>query len=108
MSTKTVQQLKQEGSRVFLKHHKRFDGGYTTRVVIYNNGTVRYGEARAHTNDQFSRKIGRDIAIGRALSEKASQPGYNRAGVVNHITEEQLISFASDYVYNEAINIERD
>lgn len=68
----TLPQLKEEGFQVFLRHHKREDGGRTTRAAIYDesSSTLFFAEAKAHPNDQFSRKIGRHIALGRAFNER--------------------------------------
>lgn len=55
------------GYEVKMKHHHRFDGGVTTRVALIKDNTVLIGESKCHPKDQFSRKIGRERAVGQLL-----------------------------------------
>lgn len=43
------------------------NGGMTTARIELPDGRVATGEARCSVRDNYNRKIGRDIAIGRAL-----------------------------------------
>jgi len=68
----TLESLKQAGFKVFLKHAKTETGQFETRVAIYHEGTKKISTATAtvHPNDQFSRKKGRAIALGRAFNPR--------------------------------------
>ena len=81
----TLDSLKQEGFQVFLKHHKRSDGGRTTKAAIYDPkaSTLFFAEARVSPGRNFSRAIGRAIAIGRACHERSRNK-------LSNITSEEL------------------
>jgi len=68
----TLESLKAQGFKVFLKHTREDSGRYITRVAVYHEETHQISHAAAitHPNDQFSRKKGRTIALGRAMNER--------------------------------------
>lgn len=43
-------------------------GGWTKAVVKFEDGTTAIGTAECSQKDNYCRKIGRDIALGRALA----------------------------------------
>lgn len=60
-------QTKMENVDVRFKHGKRNDGvRYTFAMVITPENKVAFATAMTNPRDNFSRKIGRNIAIGRA------------------------------------------
>lgn len=69
-----------EGLRVRYQHHRYLDpsgegtspkGGWTTASLLRDTEdgeqVVATGISYCHLNDNFNRKIGRDISLGRAL-----------------------------------------
>ena len=42
-------------------------GGQTECIVTFPDGTEDRGQARCSKRDNYSKRIGRDIALGRAL-----------------------------------------
>jgi hypothetical protein len=61
-----VSDLKQGFDRVEIKHFnsKTYKA---THVALVKNSTVYVGTSKCHGDDQFNRKLGREIAIGRAM-----------------------------------------
>lgn len=95
----TIAKLKELGYKVFLRHHAREDGGYTTRAAVYDqeNSTVFFAEAKANPKDQFSRKIGRYIALGRAVNPRTQN-------LVKNITNEtELKNILQTVVFSDEI-----
>lgn len=59
--------LKEQFDRVALKHCTK-DGRTPRTIAVLAKGDERYvGISYCHDNDQFSRKMGREIALSRAL-----------------------------------------
>lgn len=66
-----------EGAKVKYWHERATDpemhvlieprGGKTVAKIILPDGSEITGEARCSDRDNYSKKIGRDIALGRAL-----------------------------------------
>ncbi len=94
--TVTLESLEAKGFKVFLKHAKREDGGVTTKVAIYDepNKKVYFSEAKCHPTDQFSRKKGRIIALGRAMNPRTG----DRLDTTGW-SEERLKEFLVQVVY---------
>lgn len=72
----TVQQLREDGYTVKVRHNRNTQLGVvvdpkggSTEVRIEKDGIGANGEAVCSTKDNYSRKIGRNIALGRALKE---------------------------------------
>jgi len=65
-----------EGTRVKFRHDRKYDtyalvlprGGKTTAIVIFPDGTEIVGTAECSKKDNYSKKLGRDISLGRALA----------------------------------------
>jgi len=77
---KTVEDIKQLGYkiRVFHDRTKNKDGsisprgGSTTVEITDNHGHTALGKARCHERDNFVKRIGIMVAIGRALKSEES------------------------------------
>lgn len=54
----------------------RVKGGRTTILIGLPDGDCVRGEAMCSQKDQFSRPLGRRIALGRALAQAITKPGY--------------------------------
>lgn len=85
----TVESLRSKGYRVYVRHHRvyqdqfvRIDtekelyekksvptskGGKTTVEVTTPQGEVLHGQSTCGKSEQFSRKLGVKVALGRAL-----------------------------------------
>lgn len=72
---KTVQDLRAEGCKVRVHHIRRFDkngqllprGGMTIIEIDTPDGKHYEGKAKCSTKDAYCKRMGRVIAIGRAL-----------------------------------------
>ena len=85
METKTIKQLRQTGYKVRVLHTRNYDmkqrlggeyrelsnfGGYTKIEVTTPDQSITVaGEAHCSTKDNFNRRVGNSIALGRALSK---------------------------------------
>lgn len=87
----TIEQLKEEGNKVLLRHFKREDGGFTTKAAIIKDNKVSVGTAKCHPSDQFSKKKARAIALGRIAKGKADKFTFE--------TEDDLNSLLKDNVF---------
>lgn len=67
-----------EGARVKFRHERLVEhdvpvvlprGGKTTATVILSDGTEVVGESLCSKKDNFSKRLGRDISLGRALAQ---------------------------------------
>jgi len=61
-----IDDLKQGFTWVKVKHYNTPEYK-ATHVALVKDGEVFVGIARANPNDQFSRAIGREVALGRAM-----------------------------------------
>lgn len=59
-------------------------GGITTVELRSPNGSIFRGEARVHPNDNFNRRRGLRIALGRALKSVDNWPGSANTDVYMH------------------------
>lgn len=80
--------------KYFHKHHGN-TGGFTVAYRVLDSGVVEWNYARCNEMDNFSRKIGRDIASGRLNSNKVSNFYYNGSpaeflGYVNSFSDQKL------------------
>jgi hypothetical protein len=84
---KTVEQLRKDGFKVKVLHSRKYyshilpdlssdydlkidpRGGHTKVVLTDPTGRTVESIAKCSTQDNYSKKIGRDIALGRALKE---------------------------------------
>jgi hypothetical protein len=67
-----------EGAKVKFQHERLFTqdrplsaqprGGKTTAIVTFADGGQVLGEAMCSSKDNYCKRIGRDIALGRALA----------------------------------------
>jgi hypothetical protein len=73
-----------EGARVKFRHERLYDnnfvianprGGKTIATIVLPDGTEVTGESRCSKKDNYSKRLGRDISLGRALAslEKGEQ-----------------------------------
>ena len=70
-----VKELRQNGYRIFVNHHRltRPDntvipqGGSTIVKILKGEEILSKGECRCSLNDNFNKKIGLSIALGRSL-----------------------------------------
>ena len=87
-------QLKQH-FQVHLRHHKRPDGGYLTRLAVVDDvvKTVTITEAKCHPNDQFSKEIARSVVVGRFLCQRKN------AFKLEYTSPEALRTIVDEYVY---------
>ena len=76
MKLKEINGLKQQGYKFFTDHYRELigeqivnNGGKTVVTVTTPSGDVVVGESICHKKDLFNKKIGRQIAIGRALKK---------------------------------------
>jgi hypothetical protein len=53
-------------NNTYVLHTRAGNSPRVTVAAVINGQTVNFGAARCSTNDQFNKKIGRHIAIGRA------------------------------------------
>lgn len=98
----TVEQLKNDGYKVHFTHVRRFEigdsgffieaprgamgskqpnahGGGTICEVFLGDALIASGESYCSERDNFCRKIGRDIALGRAVAELTGKAEIRRA-----------------------------
>lgn len=84
-----------EGADSILLAH----GGVTVAYEVKENN-IEYAVAKCHRNDNFSRKIGRDISMGRFLAgQKAIIPLSDKIPIKALIKQQ---------IYDEIENIEGD
>lgn len=65
-----------EGARVKFRHERVLDdvamvkprGGKTTATIVLSDGTEVTGESLCSKKDNYSKRLGRDISLGRALA----------------------------------------
>ncbi len=72
-----------EGARVKFRHERLYNdiaiakprGGKTIATIVLPDGTEVTGESRCSKRDNYSKRLGRDISLGRALAslEKGEQ-----------------------------------
>ena len=76
----TVHELRKRGFKVRVMHRRQYDNYSQHMRVLMNGGTTivnvtdpmghtRTGEAICSVHDQFNRKLGLRIALGRALKQ---------------------------------------
>lgn len=61
-----LQELRNTFDKVVLKHHKDSANPRTVAAIVDGN-FVFIGVAKCFETDQFNRRLGREIAVGRAL-----------------------------------------
>jgi len=66
-NTITIEQLRKSGWKVAVLHRSNTTGRYTHIIVTSPDKKHAEGFARVHFEDNFDRKIGNKIALGRAL-----------------------------------------
>jgi hypothetical protein len=89
--TQTVEQARQNGIKVKIQHFRLTNDGNvvqsikgesglnyatkggSTRVKVINGGVEAVAVATCSKNDNFSRKLGSKIALGRALTKLAEK-----------------------------------
>lgn len=77
---KTVEDIKRLGYKIKVYHDRLKDstgrilprGGSTTVEITDNHGHTSFGHAKCHEKDNFMKRIGIMIAIGRALKSEES------------------------------------
>lgn len=75
---RTVTDIKNLGYKIKVYHNRISNkdgsispkGGLTVVEITDNYGTTHIGKAKCHENDNFVKRIGLMIAIGRALKRK--------------------------------------
>lgn len=65
-------------------------------VGVVNNNTISFGVARCSKNDQFTKKMGRIRALGRA---KSSRPYHSRTLEDNESLPKAFLQLAKNIVY---------
>jgi hypothetical protein len=63
----------EEGVRVTIEQFAPCGGWTQVDILDENDEVVKSGIARCHPEDNYSRSIGRDIALGRALKESPEE-----------------------------------
>ena len=58
----SLRQIKEQFERVIIKYTKK-----SCEVMVVDGLKVYVGSSKCHDNDQFNRKLGRAIALGRAM-----------------------------------------
>lgn len=79
----------------FFHKHTGNRGGFTVAYMVHENDSIEWNYARCNEMDNFSRKIGRNIACGRLNSNKVSNFYYNGSpaeflGYVNSFSDQKL------------------
>lgn len=70
---KTEKKIKKENElKVFYRHGKTKGIRFTICMIVDSNKIVTFNYSRCSKRDQFSKKIGRNIAYGRALKDYSS------------------------------------
>jgi hypothetical protein len=64
MKNPTIEQLRKNGWKVFVKHKSAF---HTEIFLTDTEGNTSVGVAICHDKDQPNRKLGNKIALGRAI-----------------------------------------
>lgn len=73
-NTPTIYQLRKSGAKVRVIHSISMEGQRITKIELTTQeGSNSCGMARCHLGDNYNRKIGNAIALGRAI--KASSKG---------------------------------
>ena len=90
------------GYVVKLKHHRRKDGGVTTRVALIKDDEVKIGESKCHPDDQFSRKIARERAIGLTLKGKQQNFAGLNQDILKALVNAEVFHFDADKACEEA------
>lgn len=80
--------------RYFHKHHGN-TGGFTVAYRVLDSGNIEWNYARCNEYDNFSRKIGRNIAVGRLISNKLVNFHYSNTppeflGYLASLSDQQL------------------
>lgn len=81
MKKTNLDSLKKQFDKVYLKHIRSEDFKTATTIgILVKDGTVFVGVSKCHEGDQFSREIGRNISLGRALDmvDKVLPKGKNQ------------------------------
>lgn len=70
----TVKELRQSGNKVRVLHHRKAvdgtvscKGGFTVVEITTKDGRELTGTSRCRDDERFNRKMGLEIALGRAL-----------------------------------------
>lgn len=92
-----------------LAHKPDPKGGMTKAYVRLNSGEIVTGYARCSDLDNFSRKIGRNIAVGRAMKEanmlldepESNSPGFIGSGNSNSSPDSEIASQSDEAIQNE-------
>lgn len=82
--------------RYFHKHSGN-TGGFTIAYRQHPNNSIEWNYARCNEQDNFSRKIGRDISVGRLVSNKVMNYYYTGTsqeflGYLNSFSDQKLSS----------------
>lgn len=79
-------------------------GGYTMMAVEHDDGDITWGMAVCSVNDNFCKRTGRNIAVGRALQAKAhGKPASLPPGLYEHIYKLNLPEWIQQRVYGESV-----
>ena len=68
------QHMKNLGDELYAVEHTYTDN-CNVAVAVMANGQYYVGVARAHPDDNYNRKLGHEIAVGRALYSAWTRPG---------------------------------
>ena len=79
----------------YFHKHTGNHGGFTVAYVVKDNGTIEWNYARCNEHDNFSRKIGRNIASGRLNSKKVMNYYYTLSppefiGYLSSLSDQKL------------------
>jgi hypothetical protein len=69
----TIEGLRKSGFKVCVKHHWGSTFGYTVIWVTDPNGNTAFGGSTCNSQDNYNRKLGNKIALGRAMKKLATK-----------------------------------
>jgi len=64
-----VRELRKKFDRVVVRHYREKDGDQFTHAAVVTGTDIFIGISRCDKRDQFCKRIGRSIALGRAIHE---------------------------------------
>lgn len=82
--------LEKLGDDLYAVEHIRGDG-YNVAVAVLQDGSFFVGTAVLNPIDQYSKRLGHEIAVGRALYSAVTFPGDSDGKLWDTVSEEQLV-----------------
>ncbi len=83
-----LKEIKEMGGRFKISHASKYDGRRQTSAIIKVNDTYYLGHALISKHDNFCRRTGREIALGRALINAKEGRSVTKESLYNFVFKE--------------------